>query len=129
MSEALNVALSANEVTGLVHKAITAAVVERIGRGSGLYSISRQIDLAIEHGMNERRGHIASAFAAAIDKCVTSPEFEQAVRDALLKRISDKFAGAFDGVIVSAARKAAGDAATHARLGGLLFKPDLVVKA
>lgn len=93
----------------LCEEAVAKAIAESFGGYGGSQSRKKFEDL-LAVAVTNSSTVIAGAVSAAIHSAVSSPQFQAAIFSAVVKSCSDKFAGTFDGVMKSAAKRAADDA-------------------
>lgn len=91
--------------------AIQAALRDNYGAGA---NIKKAIDKAVSKAEPE----ITLAISQGISKACKSPGFMQAIEAELIKSLGNKFKGAFEAVIIAAARRAADDKIAADRLAG-----------
>lgn len=93
--------------------AIQAALRDNHGAGA---NIKKSIDKAVSTAEPE----ITLAISQGISKACKSPAFMQAIEAELIRSLGNKFKGAFEAVIIAAARRAADDKIAADRLADVV---------
>ncbi len=105
----------------LLQNAAEKGIAEAVRRElEGQYGPGAAIKAAVAKAIAGQESAIASAVTGAVAVACQSVEFRDAVARDLVKSLSSKFSGHFDGVVRAAAKLAANDAVVTARVAAAL---------